>query len=518
MVHSPRRITRIAAPFVSLLVLLAVWTIVFQTGQIPSMVLPSPADTLRAITDNFWTGLIWPHLFATLNAAALGFLSGSGLALVLATVLATYPWAERFLMIHVLAFQAIPKVALAPLVFIWCGFGMLSTVTMVALACFYPVFANAFVGFRAADTNLTDMYRAFGSSKLRIFWSVRLPAAAGQIFTGLEVSIVYAFIAAVVMEFIAGSKGLGYLVVDSSSTLDSASAFAALFVLALLGIGAASIMRIVRRRLIFWDTGLGEPGYPTSQLSTSAIRTAFAVSLTTLALIAIWTYFTSPGGMPPSVLPSPMDVIRALHTGLINGQLWQHIVFTTCAALSGLLLGAMSGLLLSTGVVIVPLAEPFVMPIIVGLQSVPKVALAPLLIWYLGFGIESKVVTAAILCFFPIFVAGVNGMRSLSPDLVDLYRAASASRWHVLVNAQLPAAAPYLFTGMQIAIVLSLTGSVVSEFVASSRGLGYIIRARSQELDLSMAFAAIVVLSVLGVFASLFVRAAQRKLVFWQAG
>ena len=157
------------------------------------------------------------------------------------------------------------------------------------------------------------------------------------------------------------------------------------------------------------------------------------------------------------------------------------------------------------------------MPIIVGLQSVPKIALAPLLIWYLGFGIESKIVTAALLCFFPFFVASANGLRSLSPELVDLYRAASASRWHVLLNARFPAAATNLFSALQIAVVLSLTGSVVSEFVASSQGLGYIIRARSQELDLSMAFVAVIVLSLLGAFGSLLVRVMQRKLVWWQA-
>jgi len=435
----------------------------------------------------------------------------------LAALLAIYPWAERFLMIHVLAFQAIPKAALAPLIFIWCGFGMLSTITMAALACFYPVFINGFVGFRAADTTLTEMYRAFGSSRLRIFWAVRLPTAAGQIFVGLEVGIVFAFIATVVMEFIAGTKGLGYLVETSSVTLNSPGAFAALLLLALLGIAAASSVRTLSRRLIFWHLGPGQPSDPKYQLSKAAIRTALAGSLTTLALIALWAYLTGPGGMPPTVLPAPMDVIRSLHIGLIDGQLWQHIVFTARAALVGLLIGGVSGLFLGTAVVLVPLVEPFLMPIVVGLQSVPKVALAPLLIWYLGFGIESKIITAAILCFFPIFVASVNGLRSLSPEILELYRAASASRWHVLVNARLPAAAPYLFAALQIAILLGLTGSVVSEFVASSQGLGYIIRARSQELDLSMAFAAVVVLSFLGVFGSLLVRAAQRKLVFWQA-
>ncbi len=510
-------VPRIVAPLVSLLVILAIWAAIFRADQIPSMVLPSPADTARALIDGFRTGSIWSHLLATFEGAAIGYAIGVGLALILAALFTAYPLAERFLMLHVLAFQAIPTVAIAPLVFIWCGFGIRSTVVIVTIACFYPVFINSLVGFRATDATLTDMYRAFGSSELRIFWTVRLPAAARQIFVGLEISIVFAFTAAVVMEFIAGTQGLGYLIQTSSVTLNSAEAFAALIVLALLGITTSGAIRAVRRRLIFWELGPKVSIEPMFRPFEAPISTCFAASITSLVLISTWVYFTGPGGMPPTVLPSPISVIRALHMGLTGGQLWPHIMFTTRAALAGLVLGGLLGLFLGAAIVLTPTVEPFVMPIVVGLQSVPKIALAPLIIWYLGIGIESKIMTAALLCFFPIFVATANGMRSLSPELVDLYRAASASRLHVLVNVRFPAAAPYLFSALQIAVVLSLTGTVVAEFIVSSQGLGYIIRARSQELDLSMGFAAVAVLSLVGIIGSFLVRVAHRKLVFWQA-
>jgi NitT/TauT family transport system permease protein len=156
-----------------------------------------------------------------------------------------------------------------------------------------------------------------------------------------------------------------------------------------------------------------------------------------------------------------------------------------------------------------------VVPVVFGLQSVPKIAIAPLLVAYLGFGLPSKVFTAALLCFFPLFVATVTGMRSVDPGLLDLYRVASASRLHLLRHVRIPAAAPYLFAGLQVAVVLAVIGSVVSEFVASTHGLGFIVKSRSQDLDVSMMFAAIATLSLMGVTGNLLVRLAQRRLVFW---
>jgi NitT/TauT family transport system permease protein len=481
------------------------------------MVLPSPADTLQALADDFITGLIWPHLLTTLIEILIGYSIGCGLALILAALFALSLLAERLLMLLVLAFQALPKIALAPLVFVWCGFGIGSTVTMIAAACFYPVFIHAFVGFRGTDANLLDMYRAFGSRKLNVFWSVQLPSAAGYIFSGLEMSVVFALTAAIVMEMIAGTSGLGYLIQIRSGAFNSAGVFAVLLMLASLGLLAEKTVKAAWKSFVFWDQRASETGGPRYTYSRSIFGSILATATTAAVVLAIWEYATSRYGFPPTILPPPQGVLRALASGLVEGHLWPHIMFTTQAAFAGLWIGGVLGVLLGAAIALAPMVESFVAPAIIGLQSLPKVALAPLITWYLGYGIEPKVFTAALLSFFPIFVASINGLRSLSPELMDLYRATSASPWHVFLNARLPAAAPYLFSALQVSVVLSLTGSVVSEFVASSQGLGYIIKARSQDLDLSMAFAAVVILATLGVCGSLVVQVAQRRLVFWQS-
>ena len=181
-----------------------------------------------------------------------------------------------------------------------------------------------------------------------------------------------------------------------------------------------------------------------------------------------------------------------------------------------MVIGVSLGIAVGALVVLVPLLEMFLLPVVTAMQSIPKVALAPLIVAYLGFGPASKIFTAAMLAFFPAFLAAVAGLRSADRGHLDLLRASSASRWHTLWNVRIPAAAPYLFAALQIAVVFSLIGVVVSEFIAATEGLGFVIKARSLELDVSMMFAAILVLCAMGVAAGLLVRVAQRQLVFWQ--
>ncbi|MBR1256358.1 ABC transporter permease subunit [Bradyrhizobium sp. AUGA SZCCT0240] len=241
------------APVISLSLIVLAWSAASHWNVMPRSLLAPPDQAARSLFVGFVTGDIWHPLLETLIGTSVGYAIGSLLAVASAAVLANSKWAERFLMAHVLAFQAIPKVALAPLIFIWCGFGLLSNVILVAMSCYYPVFANAFVGFRATDPNLISMYRAFGSSRSRILFSVQLPAAASYIFVGLEVGVVFALIAEVVMEFISGRPGLGSLIQETAATLDSASAFGALILLALLGISASALVRLARWNVVFWD-------------------------------------------------------------------------------------------------------------------------------------------------------------------------------------------------------------------------------------------------------------------------
>ncbi|RYZ12140.1 MAG: ABC transporter permease subunit [Comamonadaceae bacterium] len=241
------------APFITLTIVLAAWLLATRVFGAPAMLLPDPWITLRALVDALRSGELLTDALATLSAAAAGYAIGACTALLLAAAMALSRSAERALLVPLMAFQSIPKVALAPLIYLWVGFGARSSVTLVALACIYPVFANGLAGFRAVDGNLLDLYRVHGAGRWRTFLAVRLPAALPQLFVGLEVSVVFALLAAVVMELVAGERGLGVRIQAASATLDMVTVFGAVALLASIGIAASALLRLVRRRLVFWE-------------------------------------------------------------------------------------------------------------------------------------------------------------------------------------------------------------------------------------------------------------------------
>ncbi len=241
------------APWVSLFAIVLLWQAAVTIGGAPPMLLPRPAQTAASLWASLASGEILPHIAATLSGAAIGYVLGSAIAITVAAAMATVPLLERLLMLHVIAFQAIPKVALAPLIFIWFGFGTPSTVALVTLSCFYPVFVNTFTGIRSTSPDLITLFRACNASRWHLFHSVQLPWATGQIFVGLQIGVVFALISAVVMEFVNGSAGLGYTIQAAATTLDTASVFAALLLLAFIGVAASALLRAARRRIVFWE-------------------------------------------------------------------------------------------------------------------------------------------------------------------------------------------------------------------------------------------------------------------------
>ena len=249
----PRRWLPTLAPFITLGLLLLAWWLATRVFGAPAMLLPDPWITLQGLATGLRSGEIQGDALATLSAAVLGYLIGALLAFGLAATMAMCRPVERMLLVPLMAFQSIPKVALAPLLYLWIGFGMQSSVALVALACIYPIFVNSLTGLRAVDQNLVDLYRVSGAGELRILWSVRLPSAAPQVFVGLEISVVFALLAAVVMELVAGERGLGVRIQAASATLDMATVFGAVAVLAAIGITASAALRWLRRKLLFWQ-------------------------------------------------------------------------------------------------------------------------------------------------------------------------------------------------------------------------------------------------------------------------
>jgi NitT/TauT family transport system permease protein len=242
-------------PLAGFTAMLAGWHALVATGTVPEYLLPSPLKVGRAIVTNFADGTLAEHLQPTLQATVVGYLVGAAVALALAALIAEFRTAERFLLLHLVAIQSIPKVAIAPLVFLWAGFDISGKVVLVALVCFFPIFANALTGFRTSDPNLIDLMRAAGAPRRHIFWEVKLPTAATHIFAGLEVAVAFALIGCVVMEFVGSTRGMGFVIQNASNSYDIPLSVASIVLLGLVGVAANALVRFARRRIVYWERG-----------------------------------------------------------------------------------------------------------------------------------------------------------------------------------------------------------------------------------------------------------------------
>jgi NitT/TauT family transport system permease protein len=249
----------IVYPLAALALLIALWHWLVVSGRVPTFLLPSPPRVVTSVAGAVTDGTLSRHLASTLQAAGAGYLIGTSVALLLAALVAEYKVVERFLLLHLIAFQSIPKVSIAPLIFLWAGFGLGGKVILVSLICFFPVFANALAGFRAADRNLVDLMRVAGASRIHLFYQVRLPGALSYIFAGLEVAVTFALIGCIVMEFIGSTAGIGFLIQETSTMYDLPLTFGVIVVIGLIGVLANGLVRALRGRLLFWEVRKDRP-------------------------------------------------------------------------------------------------------------------------------------------------------------------------------------------------------------------------------------------------------------------
>ncbi|GAA0994066.1 ABC transporter permease [Acrocarpospora macrocephala] len=233
-------------------VVVAGWEFLLEPLGVEAYVLPRPSQIAASLGGQLGDELFWRHLWVTLQESLAGYLIGVAAALVLGTLISQIRLVERTLMPYIVAFQTVPKVALAPLFVVWFGFGMTSKIVMAAVISFFPMLVNVVEGLRAADADRIQMLTVFGASKAQVFRLVRLPTALPFIFAGLDIGIVFAILGAVVGEFIGAKEGLGYLLLQTNYNFDISGMFAVLVVLSVLGLVAHFLIRFLQRRIAFW--------------------------------------------------------------------------------------------------------------------------------------------------------------------------------------------------------------------------------------------------------------------------
>ena len=218
------------------------------------------------------------------------------------------------------------------------------------------------------------------------------------------------------------------------------------------------------------------------------------IPVVTIIFLGLWQSVIWLGNYPTFILPSPLDVANTLGQTLADGTLWRHTQVTLSEIFAGLGLGLVTATVLGYALARSPALERLLAPYIVASQSVPVVAIAPLLIIWFGSGRLSKVLICALIVFFPVLVNTMVGIRSVEKDLRDLMRSLGASRWQTFRMLEVPAALPVLFGGLKIGVTLSVVGAVVGEFVGADQGLGFLINQARGLYNTPLVFVAILAL------------------------
>jgi len=242
---------------IGLVVLIALWVLCVRVLRVPPYIMPAPEAVLHAL----WSGVAinpasakgyYLPLWSTLSNAATGFAIGTGLGLVLGSLMAESRTVEKLLMPYAFALQSLPKVAIAPLVVIWFGFGDGSKIAIAALLSFFPVLINSFTGLRSVEPEKLDLMRSLSATRFETYRIVKLPNAAPFIFAGLDMAVVYALLGAIVAEFLGAQQGMGVVITQAQAVSDVAGVFAALVILGVLGIALHSSVRRLEHRVVHW--------------------------------------------------------------------------------------------------------------------------------------------------------------------------------------------------------------------------------------------------------------------------
>jgi NitT/TauT family transport system permease protein len=227
------------------------WAVIYF--KTPAYIVPAPTQIAYAMYNGIASNLYVSHIGATVGETLLGFVFGCALAFMLGTVVALSRNIEYYLYPIIIMFQAMPKVALVPLILVWFGLGLTSKVISAALVAFFPLMVNTIVGLRSAEEDRINLMRSLAATPLQIFWMLQLPNALPYIFAGLEIAMIFALIGAIVAEFVGAQAGLGMLIQSMNFSMDVAGQFSVLLILSVLGLILNSIIVGIRRRVLFWD-------------------------------------------------------------------------------------------------------------------------------------------------------------------------------------------------------------------------------------------------------------------------
>lgn len=482
---------------------IAIWqvlaSVVFTTGT----AIPPPSQVVHALwaDRSVWRGHIW----ATLTPALRGWAIGTAIAVALAAIAVALPITERSILRVAVATYSLPIVAIGPVLLISMS-GDAPRITLAALAVVFTSLVATVGGLRAVPPSAYDVARALGGTSLAFFWKVRVRCALPGFFAGLAIGFPAAMIGSLVGEFLGAKQGLGVYMVAQVAQLATARVWATAVVITAVTSLGFLLIGVAGRRATRWVPAvavtIAEPAQ--GRWARRVLAAVLTATLSVTILILVWVGYLDLMHVSRFVGKRPSVVWRFLTSG--GSASGRRAVFgalgrTGIDAGAGLLVGWSAAALAACAFVLSASLERVLMPIALALRTVPIIAVLPLLTLVFGRQLVGTVVIVSIIVFFPTLVLVLGGLRSVPSDLTAVSFAYDASPWKFLTKVRLPMAVPALFASLRIGCPGAVLGALLAEWLASGRGLGYLMLSSTTQSAYDQLWAATAVVTVAAVLA-----------------
>ncbi|SON56765.1 putative aliphatic sulfonates transport permease protein SsuC [Hartmannibacter diazotrophicus] len=479
------------------IVLLAAWEILGRLKLVAGGALPAPSSVLWRL----WIDRAdYPdHILATLQGASAGFLIGNLLAIAAGAVFALFPLAARLFRGVNVALFALPPIALSPILVITFS-GMTPRIILAAIACYFITMTATVTGISQTDKRTIDVVRAYGGGRWPTLRLVQARSALPSILAGLRIAAPNAVLGSILAEFGGGGRhGLGVYLIGSLGRAEPDRLWGiGLMATAMAGL-AYALFSVIASRLTGSSRAVTVPASPPASAAGSKF-TAGEIAIVAASILlpfALWWLVLIAMGTPAMIAKNPVDLFAYLflapNSVVTQAKLLAALAQTLPMTLIGMALGLGFAFLLALSSVLYPAIIRGFMPVALVTQTMPLVALTPLLVLMLGRGPSVILWITVSVTFFPAFVTMAQGLSMVPHAALDVPRAYGASPLAQMRLVSIPASLPYLFAATRLAVPRALLGVMIAEWLATGTGLGNLLNQSRGYLDYGMIWSVAVV-------------------------
>ncbi|ONH59295.1 hypothetical protein CcI49_17795 [Frankia sp. CcI49] len=511
---------RLLAPTLTLVGVVALWALV---GAWQPAYVPGPRAVVTALADN--GDMVRSNASATLSGAFKGWLWGNAAAVALVLLGAFLPRTERPILRISVVVYCLPAMAIGPVLqALLPGNG--ASVAIAALSVFFNTLLAGVLGVRTAPRAALDVVHAAGGRPVTQTLRVRLRASLPSLFAGLRIAAPAAMLGAILGEYLGADRGLGNAIITTQQQMDLALTWALALVATVIAGAGYVLTGLVGRLVAPWA---GETVDLTPSLDPDAdarrrnadrpaplrwARTAGAAVTSAAAVVGLWWGLITVFDLSDLVAKTPVDVweymVSAPKAGEHRSELFSALGTTLQEAAIGFVAGTAIAMALVTLLALWPAASQALMPATILLQSVPLTVFTPLMLTMFGSGLTATVVIAGIIVFFPTLVTVLDAVRGTPRPMVDLIRASGGGRFAILVKAQLPTSVPALLSAARISAPRALIGALVAEWLATGRGIGFLMLRSTATYKYDQLWSAVVLTTFVMVLANAAVTSLER--------